>query len=285
MASLSHPTVLAGLLKGVSNAAQGFSAERDLRRAAERQRSTADYTTRLGMMEKSYEQQLRDNDPLRQVQIQQAQAGIEASQASTAQSLAQTKVINEQPRALTDELNNRASKLDLAEREVALAKQQLKIDEDLEKLRRKSLDADDDLKAKKSGASVALREKYNRLLEIAADNTSGGDYVKALGELSRWTDNNLSLIENDPLFRGEVRSIVRVDKKPEEVGALARTRVAGLGRQPNPTAEAGKTYVGPTRSPYLGALGVQDAGSMLNPLTGSGGAGGGDGSANTSDQA
>ena len=89
MALLSHPAVLRGLLGGVANAAQGFGQERDLRRQANRTRATEDYKTRLGMMEKDWEQQLREKDPLRLAQLQntQAQGGLIQAQTTATQAL------------------------------------------------------------------------------------------------------------------------------------------------------------------------------------------------------
>ena len=89
MASRSHPAVLRALLGGAANAAQGFSQERDLRRQANRTRATEDYRTRLGMMEKDWEQQQREKDPLYQAQLQntQAQAGLIQAQTTATSAL------------------------------------------------------------------------------------------------------------------------------------------------------------------------------------------------------
>lgn len=93
MGLLSHPAVLRGLLGGAANAAQGFAQERDLRRQANRTRATEDYRTRLGMMEKDWEQARREQDPLYQAQLQNtlAQGGLIQAQTSATEALGQSR--------------------------------------------------------------------------------------------------------------------------------------------------------------------------------------------------
>mgnify|MGYP001605266997 CR=1 FL=1 len=237
MALLSHPTVLAGLLKGTSNAAQGFSAERDLRRAAERQRSTADYTSRLGMMEKSYEQQLRDNDPMYQ---QQRQANLDLTKAQTTATLAlgtqRTAAAVSTP--LDDAINaNKA--------EAARLKVEEKAQDKAERDAQRAADKAEKDQEKLDKIAHDMRDKENAL----RFRISEGDYEKT----KEYVYANPELFYSPTWIHYQ-----NTRNNPVGAGPAATTL---------PDAAA---FSGVKGAPGLG-LGVQDVGVTLDPL----GAGGG----------
>ncbi len=240
MALLSSPTVLAGLLKGVSNAAQGFSQERDLRRAAERQRSTADYTSRLGMMEKSYEQQLRDNDPLYQQQ-QQANLDLTKTQAASTLALGTQRTAAAVSTPLDDAINaNKA--------EAARLKEENKARSQAEKDAQRAADKAEKAQGKLDKIALDLRGKEGSLQLLIGE----GDYEKT----KAYVIANPELISTPIWIHYQNTRNNPVGAEPADATSPGAADLSGVKGAPGP------------------GLGVQDTGVTLDPLGGGGGAAG-----------